>query len=78
LTKAQFFQAMDALLAQVHWRPIPRRPLAGGEGLAYATHAGVLHLPGFGDLPCFQLNTGERFCDAETVIRLLGLDEEET
>ena len=73
IDKAQFHQAMAWLLDQVAWTPMP--PADDAEpGLPYATHEGVLDLPGLGRVPVYQLNTGERVFDGETLERLLGLD----
>lgn len=64
-------RALDALV----WTALPPgKRQQTDDGTRYTTHAGVLHLPGLGDVPCFQLNTGERVFDAETIERLLGLD----
>jgi transcriptional regulator with XRE-family HTH domain len=71
-----FHAALTSLLDQVRWTPIARVTDPGEEPtLPYATHEGVLSVPGLGSLPVYQLNTGERVFDGETVARLLGLDE---
>jgi len=77
----QFHAAMTALLDRVQWTPVPRADETGDEATApYATHEGVLDLPGLGRVPVYQLNTGERVVDGETLEALLGRDttDEET
>jgi len=53
-----------------------RRSRAGAVG-ALCHHEGMLDLPGLGRVPVYQLNTGERVCDGETLERLVGLNETE-
>jgi hypothetical protein len=72
---ADFRAAMDHLMDQVAWRVVPRAASVQ-PGEPYATHEGILQTP-MGNIPCFQLNTGERVFDAETVVRLFGLDAED-
>jgi hypothetical protein len=73
IDKAEFHQALATLLAQVEWIPTGMADDAEPD-LPYATHEGVLHLPGLGSVVVYQLNTGERVFDGETIERLLGLD----
>lgn len=68
---------IDQLMAQIDWKPIPYAASAEPpDDLPYATHTGVLHLPGVGALPCVQLNTGQRVFEAEAFERLFDLGEE--
>jgi hypothetical protein len=76
LSFVDFRAALDRLLDQVAWRVVPRAAsLQPGE--PYATHEGILQTP-IGNIPCYQLNTGEHVFDAGTVARLFGLDAEPT
>jgi hypothetical protein len=61
---------VDLMLAAVEWRAIPAAEHEEQRGdLPYATHEGELQ---FGDaiLRCYQLNTGKRVIDAESVEEL--------
>ena len=70
--------ALDALLAAVQWMPIPLADNAGQDPTQpYATHAGVLELPGLGRVPCYLLNTGEPVFDLEVLEQLFGRDATE-
>jgi len=73
MDKQDFHAALAALLDQVRWIPMPRADEAE-PGLPYATHEGLLDLPGLGRVPVYQLNTGERVFDSETLEQLVGLD----
>ena len=78
MDQEQFHEALSFLLDRVQWTPVPRADEAGQEPSApYATHEGMLDLPGLGRVPVYQLNTGERVCDGETLERLVGLNETE-
>ena len=58
---------------------MPARPDDAGEDptQSYATHQGVLELPGLGHVPCYLLNTGEPVFDLEVLEQLLGRDATE-
>ena len=76
MDRQDFHAAITSLLDQVHWRPIARVTDPGDDPtLPYATHEGMLTVPGLGSIPVYQLNTGERVFDGETLERVLGLDE---
>jgi hypothetical protein len=70
-----FQDALAALVAAVQWTPVPLADDAGQDPTQpYATHQGVLELPGLGRVPCYQLNTGEPVFDLEVLEQLLGPD----
>jgi len=73
MDKQDFHAALAALLAQVAWIPMPRADDAE-PGRPYATHEGLLDLLGLGQVPVYQLNTGERVFDSETLEQLVELD----
>ncbi|HSX79904.1 MAG TPA: hypothetical protein VLQ80_15190 [Candidatus Saccharimonadia bacterium] len=73
MDKQDFHAALAALLDQVRWIPMPRADDAE-LGRPYATHEGLLDLPGLGRVPVYQLNTGERVFDSEILEQLVGLD----
>lgn len=59
----------DALMNTVQWR---ETGLADdGSGAPFATHEGVLSIGGI-DLNCYQLSTGQRVFDAESVARFFA------
>ena len=67
--------ALTYLLDQVRWTPVPLADAAGQEPTQpYATHEGVLELPGLGRVPCYRLKTGEPVFDLEPLAQLLGPD----
>jgi hypothetical protein len=69
----QLHAALTALLATVPWTPLPLADDAGQDPTEpYATHQGVLELPGLGRVPCYRLNTGEPVFDLEVLEELLG------
>ncbi len=71
----QLHTALTALLAAVEWTPVPLADDTGQDPTEpYATHAGVLELPGLGRVPCYRLNTGEPVFDLEVLEQLLGPD----
>jgi hypothetical protein len=73
-----FQDALAALVAAVQWTPVPLADDAGQDPTQpYATHQGVLELPGLGRVPCYQLNTGEPVFDLEVLEQLLGRDATE-
>jgi hypothetical protein len=67
--------AIDRALAQIVWRRTPgaraRQPWSKEP---YATHEGVLDIPGLGSIRCYQLNTGQRVFRAEDLEALLGIE----
>ena len=68
-----FQEALAALVAAVQWTSVPLADDTGQEPTQpYATHAGVLELPGLGPVPCYLLNTGEPVLDLEVFEQLLG------
>jgi hypothetical protein len=70
-----FEDALVALVATVQWTPVPLADDAGQDPTQpYATHAGVLELPGLGRVPCYLLNTGEPVFDLEVLHQLFGRD----
>jgi hypothetical protein len=71
-----FHLALARLLDQVDWRPVPHDTPAVASAGPYATHEGVLSTP-LGDIPCYQLSSGERVFDAEAVARVFGIDLDE-
>jgi len=73
MDKQDFHAALAALRDQVRWIPMPRADEAE-PGRPYATHEGLLDLLGLGQVPVYQLNTGERVFDSETLEQLVGLD----
>ena len=73
-----FHDALAALVAAVHWTPVPLADDAGQDlTQPYATHEGLLELPGLGHVPCYRLNTGEPVFDLEVLEQLLGQDATE-
>src|SRR5215831_3471561 len=73
-----FQDALAALVAAVHWTPVPLTDDAGQDpARPYATHEGVLELPGLGRVPCYLLNTGEPVFDLEVLEQLIGRDATE-
>ena len=69
---------LAALVAAVQWTPVPLADDAGQNPTQpYATHQGVLELPGLGRVPCYLLNTGEPVFDLEVLKQLLGPDSTE-
>jgi hypothetical protein len=42
-----------------------------GDDLPYATHEGALNVAGF-EFKCYQLSTGERVIDEESIVRFFG------
>jgi hypothetical protein len=67
-------EALTFLLAQVRWTPVPQADDAAQDPTQpYATHEGILDLPGLGCVPCYRLNTGEPVFDLEVLEQLLGL-----
>ena len=67
--------ALTYLLDQVRWTPVPLAADAGQDPTQpYATHQGVLELPGLGRVPCYRLNTGEPVFDLEVLEEILGRD----
>jgi len=73
MDKQDFHAALAALLDHVRWIPMPRADDAEPRR-PYATHEGLLDLPGLGQVPVYQLNTGERVFDSETLEQLVELD----
>ena len=75
---AHFQDALAALVAAVPWTPVPLADGAGQDPTQpYATHEGVLELPGLGRVPCYLLNTGEPVFDLEVLEQLIGRDATE-
>jgi hypothetical protein len=73
-----FQAALAALVAAVQWTPVPLVDDAGQDPTQpYATHEGILELPGLGRVPCYLLNTGEPVFDLEVLEHLLGQDATE-
>lgn len=63
---------MDALLDRVDWREIREceEPVVGE--IPYATHEGVLRIPGLDvELDVVQLNTGQRIITEESLVKFL-------
>jgi hypothetical protein len=69
-------RAIHVATQQLTWTPVAR---AGpdDEDSPYATHEGVLDIPGLGALRVYQLNTGQRVFTAEDLDALLGIEGEE-
>ena len=68
-----FHDALAALVAAVQWTPVPLADDAGQDPTQpYATHQGMLELPGLGRVPCYLLHTGEPVFDLEVLEQLLG------
>jgi hypothetical protein len=66
---------IDRLLDQVVWEPIPAYD-DHDDTIPYATHSGVLTIPGVGTLRVYQLNTGKRVINAQDLNAFFGSSEE--
>lgn len=64
---------IERLLDDIDWKPLPEPTEI--DGLPYATHEGVLHIADI-ELRVYQLNTGERVIDEESLVRLCGGGED--
>lgn len=62
---------IEKLLDQVTWREVhvPQDHIV--DGLPYATHEGMLKIPGVGEFRVHQLSNGERVIQAEDIERWL-------
>lgn len=67
---------IDYLLSTVQWEPL-LPPANDSDPLPYATHQGMLTIPGFGKLRVYQLNTGQRIINAEDLAAIFSEREEE-
>ena len=53
-----FQAALAALVTAVQWTPVPLVDDAGQDPTQpYATHEGILELPGLGRVPCYRLRS---------------------
>ena len=67
--------AIDMMLNGAMWTAIEAPPVA--DGSTYATHSGVLEIPGFGSCRCWRLSNGRATLDAHDMARLFGFDSPE-
>jgi hypothetical protein len=67
--------AIDLMLNNATWEPVNAPPVT--DGSLYATHSGVLDIPGFGSCKCWRLSNGQAMLDAHDMARLFGFDSPE-
>ena len=65
---------IDRLLDTVEWRECEGELPVADDGLPYATHKGILWIGGY-PLECYQLSTGQRVFEAESVHRFFDGEE---
>lgn len=66
---------MDAMLDGLEWTALPRDNEEPWDGvLPYATHEGVLRMPGCPPLRVYQLSDGSRVIDAADLETFFGAD----
>ena len=68
---------IDQLLDDVAWREVHIPDDQITDGIPYATHTGVLKIPGVGEFRAYQLNTGERILNREDVEQWLREGKEQ-
>jgi hypothetical protein len=62
---------IDMILDGLEWKPLTGEITADDSGLPYATHEGILRIGG-AEFRVYQLNTGQRVIDEESLCRFLG------
>jgi hypothetical protein len=73
LTFRTLLREIGAAIRLLTWTPIAHDAADDGEE-PYATHEGLLDIPGLGVLRVFQLNTGQRVFASEDLDALLGIE----
>lgn len=66
---------IEMMLQDAIWTPIEN--VKADDSLPYATHSGVLEVPGFDSLKCWRLSNGKAMIDAEDMARFFGFESPE-